>query len=505
MSHRRTRRTYHLQPKLETLEARRLLSASWADFNGDGFSDLAVGAPGETLGTGPSAGAVNVIYGAAAGLTSTNSQFWHQDSPGIVDTAEIADQFGEFLAAGDFNNDGFDDLAIGAPGETIGFQGGAGGVQIIYGSANGLTATGNQYWTQDSPRIREIADAGDRFGSSLAAGDFNADGFDDIGIGAPLEDINNLANTGIVHVLYGRSNGIQAPGNRTFTLDTPGVDGTATFDDFYGTALATGDFTGDGFIDLAIGIPRVDQGESPGGAVSVLHGSVVGLTATGNNFLVAGTPFDAFGGAIAVGDFTGDGRDDLAIGAPGNNANGENASGAVYVVFGDAAGLSMANSDVHTQSDVPGQASEDNDGWGFALAAGDVNADGFDDLAVDAPFEEIDGVFAAGVVNVLFGSSTGMNTAAAVTITQESTGTSNVSEESDLFGRELNMGDFNGDGEADLAIGSPFENLGTLANAGTVIVVYGAGFLNGQEWNQNSPGIESDAAADEVFGSGLGW
>ena len=85
-----------------------------ADFNGDGFDDLAVGVPGEDIGTINSAGAVNVIYGSSGGLSCGGNQFWHQDSSGILDTAEASDQFGDALAAGDFNGDGFDDdLAVG--------------------------------------------------------------------------------------------------------------------------------------------------------------------------------------------------------------------------------------------------------------------------------------------------------------------------------------------------------------------------------------------------------
>ncbi len=165
----------------------------------------------------------------------------------------------------------------------------------------------------------------------------------------------------------------------------------------------------------------------------------------------------------------------------------------------------MTNSDMLTQSDVPGQTSEESDFWGRAVAAGDINGDGFDDLSIAAPLEEILGVSMTGIVNVLFGSSTGMNTNDAVTITQESTGTGNTSEEGDAFGWQLAMGDYNGDGKADLAMAAPSEGLGAINEAGIVIVQYGDDFLNGQEWNQDSPGIESEAASEEGFGSGIGW
>ena len=112
---------------------------------------------------------MNVLYGSATGLTATGNQLWNQDSPGIDDTAEAIDIFGWALAAGDFDGDGYDDLVIGVPYEDIGAVGNAGAVNVLYGSATGLTATGDQFWHQDITNILGVAEANDYFGWALAA------------------------------------------------------------------------------------------------------------------------------------------------------------------------------------------------------------------------------------------------------------------------------------------------------------------------------------------------
>jgi hypothetical protein len=108
-----------------------------ADYNGDGFDDLAIGEGRETINGVEFAGAVNVLYGTDGGLRAKGDQFWHQDSPGIRGRAKLSEVFGRALAAGDFDNDGFDDLAVGGSGDSLGgVKGGA--VNVIYGSAAGL-------------------------------------------------------------------------------------------------------------------------------------------------------------------------------------------------------------------------------------------------------------------------------------------------------------------------------------------------------------------------------
>ncbi len=133
------------------------LGAVRADFNGDGRDDLAVGAPNEDIGSIESAGGVNVLYGGAGGLSATGNQFWRQNSPGVLGASEAFESFGYALAAGDFNGDGSDDLAVGVPIEGVGGVGNAGAVNVLYGGAGGLSATGNQVWDQNSPGVLDVA------------------------------------------------------------------------------------------------------------------------------------------------------------------------------------------------------------------------------------------------------------------------------------------------------------------------------------------------------------
>src|SRR5690606_8314692 len=120
-------------------------------------------------------------------LDADGDQLWSQDSPGIDGIAEPGDGFGRSLTTGDFDDDGYADLAIGVPSDN-----GEGAVNIIYGSADGLDAAGDQRWTQDSAGVLGIAERFDSFGSSLAAGDLDGDGRDDLAIGVPGEDLDSI-------------------------------------------------------------------------------------------------------------------------------------------------------------------------------------------------------------------------------------------------------------------------------------------------------------------------
>jgi hypothetical protein len=139
-----------------------------ADFNHDGFADLAVGVPQDQ--PGGLAGAVNVLYGSASGLSGSGSQYFTQNTRGVGSSAEIFDAFGAALAGGDFNNDGAGDLAVGAPRESLGsIVDRAGAVNVLYGSAGGFSGTGSQFFTQETPGVGGSAENNDLFGFALAA------------------------------------------------------------------------------------------------------------------------------------------------------------------------------------------------------------------------------------------------------------------------------------------------------------------------------------------------
>ena len=193
------------------------------DFDGDGYGDLSIGSPLEDIappagGPAVNGGKANTMFGGFFGLTSTGSQIWNQnDLSGSF--VEDHDNFGRSLAVGDFDNDGYDDLLIGSPFEDYLSTVNAGMVHAMYGSSTGLTASGNQSFFQND--INTMDESGDRFGETLAAGDFDGDGYDDAVIGTPYEDMNGsaISNVGKVNVLFGGSSGLTTAGRQQWTQD----------------------------------------------------------------------------------------------------------------------------------------------------------------------------------------------------------------------------------------------------------------------------------------------
>jgi hypothetical protein len=231
-------------------------SLTAGDFDNDGRNDLAIGSPGEDV-VATNAGAVNVLYGSPSGIgAGGDPQLWFQGSPGIQEDPEAYDSMGAALAAGDFNGDGYDDLAIGAPGEkrekTLHLdQKGAGGVNEIDGSASGLSANSDSFWSQDSQGfdgdIEGSSEAFDHFGSSLLAANFGPLHHTmDLAIGVPGETQEGFLNlsrderAGAVNVLYGGGpRGLNAADDDQFWWEAAdSLHESADQDDEFGKALA---------------------------------------------------------------------------------------------------------------------------------------------------------------------------------------------------------------------------------------------------------------------------
>ncbi len=388
------------------------LALASCDFNGDGFGDLAVGVPFEdVISSGfeyENAGVVSIFLGSNAGLAATPSITVGDSSAVGLPTAEM--YVGRILACGDFNGDAFAELVVGVPDRTIAGLTEAGHLRIFRGAASG-TFAGAYAVHQDTTGIDDSANLDDRFGSALAVGDFDADGFDDVVVSVPGENFGSFAPAA-VHVIFGASGaggGLGATG-RDQLIQGP----SEAQADTWGKRLATGDFDGDGLDDLVIGVPWDDIGEFDSGAAYVLlsTGGVFDLATaerlTSQDIFGVGESQENeyFGDALAVGDFNGDHVDDLAIGIPGEFLD-DFQEGAVTVLLaqrgvGLHAQVPHSRQFDHGLEEIPSGNVTELVLWGSALTTGDFDGDGFGDLAVGARLEGDVPLVSVGSVTALY-------------------------------------------------------------------------------------------------------
>jgi hypothetical protein len=453
-------------------------------------------------------------------LSASNpgNQRWTLDTAGVAGTGQAGAGFGWAVATGDFNGDGRDDLAVGAPLMDIGTAKDAGEVSVLPGTKDGLTATGSKVFSQNTASVPDTAETGDEFGHALATGDFNGDGYDDLAVGVPGENDNG----GAVEVFYGSDTGLTTTGSELWSEATPGVTDFQEAGDLFGWSLATGRFDSDGYTDLMIGVPEEDGVATDEGAILELRGSGTGLTATGNKEwteTTTGVPGDPekgdwLGWSLAAGNFNGDDYCDIAAGMPGESVGTVIAAGAVDVLYSGPGGPVMGNGRAnqilvrgsHGVDDAPRAGAQ----FGYSLAADDLNHDGSADLAIGAPGDTISGHFNTGSVGTLYGhGAEGIDASLTPRDQEFIQGTSDVvdkAEGGDEFGYSLAFGNFDGFASDDLAIGVPGEDSG----AGATAVIYGAtntldptpSFAGNQIFKRKA--VFGPGAAGDRFGEALG-
>ncbi|MDA8018107.1 MAG: integrin alpha [Thermoanaerobaculia bacterium] len=393
----------------------------------------------------------------------------------------IESQLGYASAVGDFNGDGYQDLAIGLPTADTAGADNSGAVVIFHGnhdflsSSLGVTAT-----------LAGGADeSGALFGAALATGDFDNNGFDDLVIGIPGKVVNGADNAGQLVVLYSDDQGLDLEGQFLSQAPLPGVPEAG---DQFGSSFAVGDLSQDFVDDLAIGIPGEDlQGETglqqDAGAVNIVYGSAgVGLTTDGDQLLHEDTngvglnanANERFGFSLAIGHFDGLTPMDLVVGAPGEVVLGPGHHGAAIIFPGSRGGLDPLGSEETVLSQAADGVlgnHQDGDEFGYSLAAGFFNADSRVDLAIGVPGESELGTNESGAVQVFYGAFGGLSVEGNQFLV-ESVLDVDVAP-FDRFGEALAAGDFNADGEDDLAIGAPLDNSLGVVNSGEVTVLYG--------------------------------
>ncbi|MFC8129731.1 FG-GAP repeat protein [Streptomyces sp. NPDC057302] len=400
-----------------------------ADYNGDGYADLAVGVPGATVGGKAKAGYVNVVWGGTSGLGKHGSTTVSQATAGVPGTVEAGDGFGTAVASDDMNGDGYSDLVVGAPDEDNDAGLSAGTVAVVWGAKSGFkggfTAANGAY-------------SDGSYGALLATGDFDEDGDKDIALNSHFDETSAVE---------------MRPG--PFKAGSPAKLSRVEGWHFAGpVALAAGDFDGDGGDDLAF---SYDGTEVSGTTVK----SRDAATGEWNETWSTG---DSTATALAAGDFDGDDTTDLAIGNVQANPESESThcedrlGGAILTLYGKKGTTLGGPASCTTQSgEQVGGSPEAGDDFGSSLTAVDTDQDGRDELIAGAEAEAVGSAKNAGSYWFLTATGTGTGLTGPA-ISQNSAGVAGTAEAGDRFGAAVTLGDYNGDGLPDVAVGAPGED-----------------------------------------------